>query len=60
MRWSSGQALLGSGVVVAIVAVIAGVRVAGTPGEGRMERLDNVRAGVRCANWRMILARGCQ
>ena len=38
MKVSSGQALLGLGVVAAIVAVIAGLMVAGTPAEGRMQR----------------------
>ena len=44
MRWSSGQVLLGLGIVVSIVAVVAGVKVAGTPAEGRMQRLDRIRS----------------
>ncbi len=44
MKLSSGRVLLGLGIAVGIVAVIAGVMVAGTPGEGRMQRLDRVRA----------------
>ncbi|MFQ5705708.1 MAG: hypothetical protein ACE5HT_17050 [Gemmatimonadales bacterium] len=39
-----GHAFLGLGIAAAIVAVIAGVRVAGTPGQGRAERLDRIRA----------------
>ncbi len=44
MKLSSGRVLLGFGVAAGIVAVIAGVMVAGTPAEGRMQRLDRVRA----------------
>lgn len=45
MKISSGQVLLGVGITVAVAAVIAGVMVAGSPAEGRMRRLDAVRAG---------------
>ena len=44
MKMSSGRLLLGLGVAAGIVAVIAGVMVAGAPAEGRMQRLDRVRA----------------
>lgn len=44
MKWSRGHVLLGSGIVVALAAVIAGVIVAGLPAEGRMQRLDRTRA----------------
>lgn len=44
MKLSSGHVLLGLGITAGIVAVIAGVMVAGTPAEGRMQRLDRVRA----------------
>jgi hypothetical protein len=44
MKFSSGQVLLGLGVTTAAAAVIAGVMVAGSPVEGRMQRLDGVRA----------------
>ena len=45
MKLSSGHILLGLGITTAVVAVIAGVIVAGSPGEGRMQRLDGIRAG---------------
>lgn len=44
MILSRGHVLLGLGVTATIAAVIAGVIVAGTPAEGRMQRLDRVRA----------------
>ncbi len=44
MKFSRGHVLLGLGITAGIVAVIAGVMVAGTPAEGRMRRLDRVRA----------------
>lgn len=45
MKLSIGHVLLGLGITAGIVAVIAGVIVAGTPAEGRLQRLDRVRAG---------------
>ncbi len=45
MKLSSGHILLGLGITTAVIAVIAGVIVAGPPGEGRMQRLDGIRAG---------------
>ena len=44
MKLSSGRVLLGLGVAAVIVAIIAGVMVAGPPAEGRMQQLDTVRA----------------
>jgi hypothetical protein len=44
MKVSSGRALLGSALVIAVAAIVAGVIVVGTPAEGRMQRLDRVRA----------------
>ncbi len=44
MKLSSGRVLLGLGVAAGIVAIIAGVMVAGPPAEGRMQQLDTVRA----------------
>lgn len=44
MKVSRGQVLLGTALFVAISAVVAGVIVVGTPAEGRMQRLDRVRA----------------
>ncbi len=44
MKLSSGRVLLGLGVAAGIVAIIAGVMVAGPPAEGRMQQLDRVRA----------------
>ncbi len=44
MTRSSGRVLLGLGVAAGIVAIIAGVMVAGAPAKGRMQRLDSVRA----------------
>jgi hypothetical protein len=44
MKVSSGQALLGSALVIAVAAIVAGVIVVGTPAEGRMQRLDRIRA----------------
>ncbi len=44
MKLSSGRVLLGLGVAAVIVAIIAGVMVAGSPAEGRMQQLDRVRA----------------
>ena len=45
MKMSSGSVLLGLTITAGIVAVIAGVMVAGTPAEARRQRLDRVRAG---------------
>lgn len=44
MKSSSGRMLLGLGITAGIVAIIAGVMVAGPPAEGRMQQLDRVRA----------------
>jgi hypothetical protein len=45
MKFSRGNVLLGVGITAGIAAIVAGVMVAGTPAEGRMQRLDRVRAG---------------
>jgi len=44
MKPGNGAALLGAALVVATAAVIAGISIAGTPAEGRRQRLDDVRA----------------
>jgi hypothetical protein len=52
MKVTSGPVLLGAALVVTVAAVVAGIIVVGTPAEGRMQRLDRVRA----ADLRSIVA----